>query len=130
VKRGRYQLYSDINWVPMVDALTQILIIYMITAPLMQAGIDVQLPRAEAREVDVESGIVISMTLEGKIFISEQEIPLEELETVMSRIRQAGRERPVFVRADKDLPYGDVLDVVASVKNAGIYNVGLITVSR
>ena len=115
---------------PMVDAIMVILIIFMITAPMMQRGVEVQLPRAQARQVDVESGIVISMTIEGNVFIGELEVGLDEIETVLGRIKKYGRERPVFVKADKDLPYGSVLDVIARVKRAGIYNVGLITSNR
>jgi biopolymer transport protein TolR len=130
MREARYRILAEINMTPMVDAIMVILIIFMITAPMMQRGVEVQLPRAQARQVDVETGIVISMTIEGSIFIGELEVGLDEIETVLGRIKKYGRERPVFVKADKDLPYGSVLDVIARVKRAGIYNVGLITSNR
>lgn len=115
---------------PMVDAMMVILIIFMLTAPMMQGGIEVQLPRAQARQVDVESGIVITITIEGRIFVNELEVGLDEIEQTLSRIKKYGRERPVFVKADKDLSYGLVLEVIAYVKKAGIFNIGLITSDR
>lgn len=130
MRETRYRILAEINMTPMVDAIMVILIIFMITAPMMQRGVEVQLPRAQARQVDVESGIVISMTIEGKIFIGELEVGRDEIETILGRIKKYGRERPVFVKADKDLPYGSVLDIIARVKRAGIYNVGLITSNR
>lgn len=130
MRETRYRILAEINMTPMVDAIMVILIIFMITAPMMQRGVEVQLPRAQARQVDVESGIVISMTIEGTVFIGELEVGLDEIEAVLERIKKYGRERPVFVKADKDLPYGSVLDVIARVKRAGIYNVGLITSNR
>jgi biopolymer transport protein TolR len=130
VRETRYRILAEINMTPMVDAIMVILIIFMITAPMMQRGVEVQLPRAQARQVDVESGIVISMTIEGSVFVGELEVGRDEIEIVLERIKKYGRERPVFVKADKDLPYGSVLDVIAQVKRAGIYNVGLITSNR
>lgn len=111
----------------MVDVISIILIMYMIAAPAMQSGLEVQLPKANAREVDIESGIVITMTAEGKVFLGELEIQPGMIEDALTRIRQAGRERPVFIRADQNLAYGRVLDVISHVKTAGIYNVGLVT---
>ncbi len=130
MREERYRILAEINMTPMVDAMMVILIIFMLTAPMMQGGIDVQLPRAQARQVDVESGIVISITIEGKIFVNELEVKSEDLEKTLTRIKEYGRERPVFIKADKDLPYGLVLGIIATVKKAGIYNIGLITADR
>jgi len=127
MNRFRYNVLADMNTTTMVDLVFLILIMYMIAAPAMQSGIEVQLPKAQAREVDVESGIVISMTSDGKIFVGDLEIQPGKIEDALTRIRQAGRERPVFIRADQNLAYGRVLDVIAHVKTAGIYNVGLVT---
>lgn len=125
--RFRYNVLSEMNMTSMVDVFSLILIMYMIAAPAMQSGIEVQLPKAQAREVDVESGIVITLTAEGKIFLGELEIQPTQIEDALTRIRQAGRERPVFIRADQSLAYGTVLTVISYVKTAGIYNVGLVT---
>lgn len=130
MREERYRILAEINMTPMVDAMMVILIIFMLTAPMMQGGIDVQLPRAQARQVDVESGIVITITIEGVIFVNELEVKSEDLEKTLTRIKEYGRERPVFIKADKDLPYGLVLGIIATVKKAGIYNIGLITADR
>jgi len=130
VREERYRILAEVNMTPMVDAMMVILIIFMLTAPMMQGGIEVQLPKAQARQVDVESGIVITITIEGRIFVNELEVSLGEVEQTLSRIKQYGRERPVFVKADKDLSYGLVLEVISYVKRAGIFNIGLITSDR
>ncbi len=130
MREGRYRILAEINMTPMVDVITVILIIFMMTAPMMQQGVEVQLPKAQARQVDVESGIMVTMTIEGRIFVGELQVEVGEIETVLGKIKKYGRERPVFVKADKDLPYGSVLEVIARVKKAGIYNVGLITSNR
>ncbi len=127
MKRFRYAALAEMNMTSMVDVFSLILIMYMIAAPAMQSGIEVQLPKVHAREVDVESGIVITMTADGKVFLGELEVQPSKIEDALTRIRQAGRERPVFIKADQALAYGKVLDVIAQVKNAGIYNVGLVT---
>lgn len=130
MREERYRILAEVNMTPMVDAMMVILIIFMLTAPMMQGGIEVQLPKAQARQVDVESGIVITITIEGRIFVNELEVSLGEVEQTLSRIKQYGRERPVFVKADKDLSYGLVLEVISYVKRAGIFNIGLITSDR
>jgi len=130
VREERYRILAEVNMTPMVDAMMVILIIFMLTAPMMQGGIEVQLPKAQARQVDVESGIVITITIEGRIFVNELEVSLNEIEKTLSRIKEYGRERPVFVKADKDLSYGLVLEVISYVKKAGIFNIGLITSDR
>ena len=130
MREERYRILAEVNMTPMVDAMMVILIIFMLTAPMMQGGIEVQLPKAQARQVDVESGIVITITIEGRIFVNELEVSLGEVEQTLSRIKKYGRERPVFVKADKDLSYGLVLEVISYVKRAGIFNIGLITSDR
>ena len=130
MREERYRILAEVNMTPMVDAMMVILIIFMLTAPMMQGGIEVQLPKAQARQVDVESGIVITITIEGRIFVNELEVSLNEIEKTLSRIKEYGRERPVFVKADKDLSYGLVLEVISYVKKAGIFNIGLITSDR
>jgi len=127
MKRFRYNVLAEMNMTSMVDVVSLILIMYMIAAPAMQSGIEVQLPKARAREVDVESGIIITLTAEGKVFLGDLEIEPTHIEDALTRIRDAGRERPVFIRADQNLAYGRVLDIISHVKTAGIYNVGLVT---
>ncbi|MBN1423226.1 biopolymer transporter ExbD [Candidatus Fermentibacteria bacterium] len=127
MKQLRYNAIAEMNMTSMVDVISIILIMYMIAAPAMQSGLEIQLPKAHAREVDVESGIVITLTAEGKVFLGELEIQPSMIEDALTRIRQAGRERPVFIRADQNLAYGRVLDVISHVKTAGVYNVGLVT---
>lgn len=127
MSRFRYPVLSEMNMTSMVDVFSLILIMYMIAAPAMQGSIDVQLPKVQTRQADVESGIIITLTAEGKVFVGELEVEPAQVERVLGRIRQAGRERPVFIKADARLAYGKVLEVIGHVKSAGIYNVGLVT---
>jgi biopolymer transport protein TolR len=130
VREERYRILAEVNMTPMVDAIMVILIVFMLTAPMMQGGIEVQLPKTQARQVDVESGIVITITIEGRVFVNDLEVKQPELKTTLSRIKKYGRERPIFVKADKDLSYGLVLEIIAQAKQAGFYNIGLVTSDR
>jgi biopolymer transport protein TolR len=117
---------SEINVTPLVDVMLVLLIIFMVTAPMMQSGIEVNLPAAETRSNPSPGGLVLTVTKDRYIYMENQIINLFLLE---SRIKSyfVGKEKKiVFLKADKDVSYGYMIDVMDVLKKAGIQNVGLI----
>jgi len=117
---------SEINVTPLVDVMLVLLIIFMVTTPMMQSGIQVNLPAAETQSTPSAGGLVLTVTKDRYIYMENQIINLFLLE---SRIKSyfVGKEKKiVFVKGDKDVPYGYIIDVMDILKKAGIETVGLI----
>jgi biopolymer transport protein TolR len=125
-KPGQTSL-SEINVTPLVDVMLVLLIIFMITAPMMQQGIDINLPQEVAGNMDPsQERLIITLAKNERMYLNERRIDLPELEQTL---RQAsGVTREVFLRADKDIPYGWVVKVMAMIKQAGIERLGIVTI--
>lgn len=123
--KARRSSMSEINVVPLVDVTLVLLIIFMITAPAIHEWVNVSLPRATGGRSDLKEGIVISVTKDGKIFFNKDQVPPPEIERHLSQLL-AGGPRPLFVRADRDVTYGIVVDLVGKIKALGGENVGLV----
>ena len=117
---------SDINITSLVDVTMVLLIIFMLTAPFIQAGIKVKLPKAKSTVIKETEAVVISINEEGEIFINNDKVEDGQLGDALLTLKVAGEER-VFVRADKDVAYGVVMNVIGEVKSVGINDVGMIT---
>jgi biopolymer transport protein TolR len=126
MRRSKYSSISDINVTSLVDVTMVLLIIFMLTAPFIQAGIKVKLPKAKSTVIKETEAVVISVDKEGKIFINNEAVEEARLADALMTLKVAGEER-VFVRADKDVPYGAVMNVIGEVKSVGINDVGMIT---
>jgi biopolymer transport protein TolR len=119
---------SEINVTPLVDVMLVLLIVFMVTAPIMQTGVDVTLPEAKAQSVPDESGkLIITMTKDHRVFIGRMEIPVAEVETKLKANAKLQADREVYLHADTALSYGDVVKVMAAIKLAGGDKMGLIT---
>ena len=127
---------GEINVVPYIDVTLVLLIIFMITTPLLQTGVEVELPQAESAEVEQKNDppIVITVDQAGEIYFQiqgEDEDPiavsLEELKSRISAVLSNKSETPVLINGDKAVDYGTVVNVMAEIKNAGVTNVGLMT---
>ena len=126
-RQGRTTM-SEINVTPLVDVMLVLLIIFMITAPLIQQGVKVNLPEAKAAPVEAtEKKIVLSVDAQKRVFIGEAEVALEELEEKLKANAKAQADKEIYLHADRDIPYGIVVEVMASAQRAGIPNVGMIT---
>jgi biopolymer transport protein TolR len=124
---GRSTL-SEINVTPMVDVMLVLLIIFMVTTPLIQQGVKVNLPETKAAPVDAsEKKLVVSVNADKRVFIGEAEVALAELEEKLKANAKAQQEKELYLHADRDLPYGIVVDVMAAAQRAGVTNVGMIT---
>ncbi|MBN9683186.1 MULTISPECIES: protein TolR [unclassified Corallococcus] len=119
---------SEINVTPMVDVMLVLLIIFMVTAPLIQQGVKVNLPETKAAPVEAtEKKVVLSIDVGRKVYIGDAEVALEELETKLAANAKAQADKEVYLHADRDVPYGVVVEVMAAAQRAGIANVGMIT---
>jgi len=121
-------MMSDINVTPLVDVMLVLLIIFMVTAPMMMQGLDVNLPSVDTSAIRSKGErVVISLTAKGDIFIDEYKVPLEDLGLKVSRIMEAQKVDEVALRADRGIAYGQVVRVMAEVRKAGVTNLGLVT---
>jgi biopolymer transport protein TolR len=126
------QTLTEINVTPLVDVMLVLLIIFMVTAPLIQQGVEVNLPDARAKAVDAEEQkLVLSIKSDKSLYLGSSEdaarIPYDALEDKLRANARAMKDKELYLMADKALPYGFVVDVMATVQRAGITNVGMIT---
>ena len=121
-------MMSEINVTPFVDVMLVLLIIFMVTAPMMTTGVDLDLPRADAPALPTdEEQLVLSIDAEGRTFLQDQPFTPEELGAKLRAIAQANPGKPMFVKADGKLPYETVLQALATARSAGMTKVGLVT---
>jgi biopolymer transport protein TolR len=119
---------SEINVTPMVDVMLVLLIIFMVTAPLIQQGVKVNLPEAKASPVEAsEKKLTLSIDPSQRVFIGDAEVALDELEEKLKANAKAQADKEVYLFADRAIPYGVVVEVMAAAQRAGISNVGMIT---
>ncbi len=122
------RLMAEINVTPLVDVMLVLLIIFMVTAPMLQMGIDVNLPRVRAKAVDVaEEKLVLTINGAKEIFLNKTRTPLAGLGVKLEHIFASRIEREVYLRADRNVPYGFVVEVMAEVRKAGVDKLGMIT---
>jgi biopolymer transport protein TolR len=121
-------MLAEINVTPLVDVMLVLLIIFMITAPMLQQGVDVNLPDAKAQSIpDDEGKLVVTATKDHRYFIGKAEVKLAELADKVKTNAKLQADKEVYLHADKDLSYGDVVEVMAILKDSGIDKLGMIT---
>lgn len=125
--RRSHPLNADINVTSLVDVAFVLLIIFMITAPIMQGGIDVELPKAKAAPLSSKDGVVVSVDRRGKIFVDDIPVTMDEFKATIRRLMDQRNVSSVYVRGDRQTPYGNVVRVVAALHEAGITGTGLVT---
>jgi biopolymer transport protein TolR len=119
---------AEINVTPLVDVMLVLLVIFMVTAPMLQTGIDVNLPRVAAKSVDVaEEKVVLTINAAREIFINRRPLNISELGAKLQSIFAQRIDREVYMRADRSVPYGYVVEVMAEVRKAGVEKLGMIT---
>ncbi len=127
-KAGRYRPMSEINVTPMVDVMLVLLVVFMITAPLLTVGVPVDLPKTEASViVGEDEPLVITLNAEGKLILQETEVALDKLVARLTAITENRKETRVFVRGDRKIAYGKVMEVMGRINLAGFTRVALIT---
>ena len=119
---------SQINVTPLVDVMLVLLVIFMVTAPMMQQGVQVNLPKAETKALPApEESVVVSIESSGKVFINSSEIQAGDLRSKLRDMFVNRTKKEVFLKADKDVPYGEVVKTMAEIKGAGIERLGMVT---
>ncbi|MDM8515467.1 protein TolR [Desulfobacterales bacterium HSG16] len=127
-KSGNDQYMSEINVTPFVDVMLVLLIIFMVTAPMMTEGVDVNLPQASAKPLPVENDqLIISIDKDRKIFIGKFEAEPDTFQEQLKKILQNREDKSVYLKGDKDIPYGIVAKVMSEIKEAGVAKLGMIT---
>jgi biopolymer transport protein TolR len=122
------RLLAEINVTPLVDVVLVLLIIFMVTAPMLQMGIDVNLPRVKSKSIDIsEEKLVLTINGAKEIFINKTKIPMSDLRVKLESIFTARIDKEIFLRADKNVPYGSVVEIMSEVRKAGIDKLGMIT---
>jgi biopolymer transport protein TolR len=125
---GDNGLMSDINVTPFVDVMLVLLIIFMVTAPMLVQGLDVALPQVTTKALETkEEHLMITVRKDNLIFINDFEVSLDTLQDKLAKIIQARASADVYLKADKDVSYGLVAQVMARIKDAGVDKLGMVT---
>lgn len=130
-RQSRHGAISEINVTPLVDVMLVLLIVFMVAAPLMTVGVPVQLPKTEATEMNTQTEpLTITVQADRSIFLQETQIPLPELTQKLQALAKNGNEEQLFVRADTQVDYGAVMEVMGVLNKAGYKKIGLVTISK
>lgn len=119
-------LNADINVVNLIDVMLVLMVIFMIAAPMMQGGVDVALPRAEAKPLESNKGLVVTVNRGGDIFVDETQLTYPEFRAAFKALASRRGQSGIYLRADQAVPYGTVVKVLAVMRSAGVGDVGLV----
>lgn len=127
-KESKHKLLNEINVTPLVDVMLVLLIIFMVTAPMLVTGLNVDLPEDGAKPVSIkEEPLTVSIDVRGKIYILDNEVAAKDLIVKLNHLTKSKLDSRIFVRGDKNIPYGQVIKVVSDISEAGFNKVALIT---
>jgi biopolymer transport protein TolR len=122
------RIMAEINVTPLVDVMLVLLVIFMVTAPMMQQGVQVNLPKANTKAMTPQDeAVVVSVDKSGKVFINKDEVPAAELQNRLMVMFASREKKEVFLKADAGVPYGEVVRAMADIKGAGIERLGMVT---
>lgn len=127
---GSPRALSEINVTALVDVMTVLLIIFMITTPMIQSGVQVDLPSASAAAPDLAEGLVITITSGGSLYLEDRLLSISQFDGVFREIFEGQQDKPVFIRGDQQVPYGTVIAVLDKLKEHGVTQIGLATSLR
>ncbi|RMF61454.1 MAG: biopolymer transporter ExbD [Calditrichaeota bacterium] len=130
MKSGRYTTLSEINVTNLVDVTLVLLIVFMITAPLLRSGMQVDLPQTVAKEIDPRESVILTVDKEGKLFWNTEEISLVVLRERLQKRKASNRLKPILLQGDKEVHYGKVIEVMDILKELEIGKMGLILKPR
>jgi biopolymer transport protein TolR len=126
-RRGHRKPMSDINVTPFVDVMLVLLIVFMVTAPLLSAGVPVDLPQAQAKPLALEKEPVsVTVDTQGRVFIKDSEVTMDNLVATLSAAVQGNLDERIYVRGDKSVSYGQIMQVMGTISSAGFTHIGLV----
>ena len=125
-RRERTALNAEINVVSLIDVMMLLMIIFMITAPIMQGGVDVKLPTADAKPLDPKGGMVVTVNRKGEIFVDESEMSFEAFRASFKALAGKRGSQGVYLRADEAVNYGAVIRVLSVMRQAGVGDIGMV----
>jgi biopolymer transport protein ExbD len=125
-RAGQLPLNADINVVSLIDVMMLLMVIFMITAPMMQGGVDIALPQAQARPLEAKNGLVVTIDRSGNILVDENRLRYDEFRASFKALAAQRGRGGIYLRADKGVPYGTVVQVLAVMRAAGVGDVGLV----
>jgi biopolymer transport protein TolR len=126
-RRHRYELNADVNVVSLIDVMLLLLVIFMITAPMMQGGVDLTLPKADAKPMESKDALSITVNRAGAIVVDNTTLTLSQFRTTVRSLAMNRSQNGVYLRADQGVNYGLIVQLLAILNKAGITNVGLVT---
>ena len=126
-RRHRFELNADVNVVSLIDVMLLLLVIFMITAPMMQGGVDITLPKTESKPMESKDAVAITVNRAGVISVDNAPMTLSEFRAAAKALTMNRSKNGVYLRADQGVNYGIVVQLLAILNNAGITNVGLVT---
>ena len=125
--RSRYRPMSEINVTPLVDVMLVLLIVFMVTAPMLTSGVNVDLPKTDAKPLNADSTpLTVSIKADGNIYLQDDQIALPDLVAKLNAISNGDRDRRIFVRGDKSIAYGEVMQLMATISQGGFTKVALL----
>ena len=127
IETGRPRFMAEINVVPLVDVVLVLLVIFMVTAPMLYRGLDINLPQTATNTIKPEQRVVLTVERDRQIYLDKEHVPLVQLGPRLKTLRLSNPAVSVFLRADRDVPYGTVVQVMDSIKKAGIDKLGMVT---
>lgn len=122
----RRSVLSEINVTPLVDVMLVLLIIFMVTAPAIQQWLAVTLPKSTVGQAEIQEGVVVTLTRDGAVQIDQERVTFASFQARFTALRARIGDRPVFLRADEQVPYGRVVEIVGKIKSAGVDRLGLV----
>jgi biopolymer transport protein ExbD len=116
---------AEINVTPFVDVVLVLLILFMVTAPFLQGGFEIDLPKVAARGLDVREGLIVSVRADQKVAVGNLVVPFDQVEEALARAGAA--RRPVFLKADQRVPYGMIVELFSRMRRSGVASLGIVT---
>ncbi len=129
-RRTRFDMNADINVVSLIDVMLLLLIIFMITAPMMQGGVDITLPSADAKPLESKDGLSVTVNQRGDVYIDDVRYTMGEFASVFGSIAANRMQNGVYLRADRGVPYGTVAQLLSIMRGKGVTNIGLVMESE
>lgn len=129
-KRNRRTIVNEINVVPLIDIMLVLLVIFMVTAPIILSGVEVNLPKASNKSLELDSEpLVVSIDLKGNLYIMQTKVEIKDLAKKLKFITKEKFDTKIFIKGDKDLNYGTIIKAITLIGQAGFHQVGLVSKS-